>query len=189
MTCKSLDQQLIEYRQQRALAMPLAGMIIWSLLFTLSFLLPLSQIVFAVFIGTGSIVYLAMALSKLTGENITFKNKSERNWFESLFLAAIGMSFLTFGISIPFFMENYLALPFALAVQTGLMWLIYGILAAHKAAIGHAIVRTLACVIAFMIWPELSFHIQPFIVVCCYAISIPLMERRWQAQQNRCLTQ
>ncbi|MDP5215241.1 hypothetical protein ORJ66_19470 [Pseudoalteromonas tunicata] len=41
MTCKSLDQQLIEYRQQRALAMPLAGMIIWSLLFTLSFLLPL----------------------------------------------------------------------------------------------------------------------------------------------------
>lgn len=85
MTCKSLDQQLIEYRQQRALAMPLAGMIIWSLLFTLSFLLPLSQIVFAVFIGTGSIVYLAMALSKLTGENITFKNKSERNWFESLF--------------------------------------------------------------------------------------------------------
>ena len=45
MQYKSLDQQLIEYRQQRALAMPLSGMILWSILFALSFTLSDSQMV------------------------------------------------------------------------------------------------------------------------------------------------
>lgn len=185
---KSLDQQLIEYRQRRAVAMPISGMIIWSLLFVLSFVLPLSQMVLAIYIGTGSIVYLAMGVSKLTGENISFKKKANRNWFENVFLAAMGMSFLTFGISIPFFMENYLALPFALAVQTGLMWLVHGVLAAQKVAIVHAIVRTLACLTAFLLWPELSFQLQPLIVVICYGFSIPVMERQWRTQQRLSIT-
>ncbi|GGM77730.1 DUF7010 family protein [Shewanella xiamenensis] len=184
---QSLDQQLIEYRQKRALAMPVSGMIVWTLLFILSFILPASQMVMATFIGTGSIVYLAMGVSRLTGENISFKKSTDRNWFETVFLAAMGMSFLTFSISIPFFMENYLALPFALAVQTGLMWLVFGVLAAQKVAIVHAIVRTVACVAAFMLWPELSFQLQPLIVVVCYGFSIPLMERRWKIQQNLCV--
>ncbi|MBW0280143.1 hypothetical protein B4O99_11460 [Shewanella xiamenensis] len=184
---QSLDQQLIEYRQKRALAMPLSGMIVWTLLFILSFILPASQMVMTTFIGTGSIVYLAMGVSRLTGENISFKKSTDRNWFETVFLAAMGMSFLTFSISIPFFMENYLALPFALAVQTGLMWLVFGVLAAQKVAIVHAIVRAVACVAAFMLWPELSFQLQPLIVVVCYGFSIPLMERRWKIQQNLCV--
>ena len=41
----SLDQQLTDYRQQRALAMPLSGMIIWSALFLLSFFLPVKDMV------------------------------------------------------------------------------------------------------------------------------------------------
>ena len=184
---QSLDQQLIEYRQKRALAMPLSGMIVWTLLFILSFILPASQMVMATFIGTGSIVYLAMGVSRLTGENISFKKSTDRKWFETVVLAAMGMSFLTFSISIPFFMENYLALPFALAVQTGLMWLVFGVLAAQKVAIVHAIVRAVACVAAFMLWPELSFQLQPLIVVVCYGFSIPLMERRWKIQQNLCV--
>lgn len=181
---KSLDQQLIEYRQLRALAMPLSGMIVWSVLFVLSFILPPSQLVLAVFIGTGSIVYLAMGVSRLTGENISFKKKANRNWFENVFLAAVGMSFLTFGISIPFFMENYLALPFVLAIQTGLMWLVHGVIAAQKVAIVHAIVRTIACVVAFQLWPELSFQIQPLIVVLCYGFTIPIMQSHWRQQQK-----
>ncbi len=79
---KSLDQQLIEYRQQRALAMPLSGMIVWSMLFVLSFMLPASQMVMAIFIGTGSIVYLAMGISKLTGESFGFKKTADRNWLK-----------------------------------------------------------------------------------------------------------
>lgn len=54
-------------------------------------------------------------------------------------------------------------------------------------AIVHAIVRTLACSAVFMLWPELSFQIQPLIVMVRYGFLIPVMERRWKIQQNPCV--
>lgn len=180
---KTLDQQLIEFRSKRYLAMPLSGAIIWALIGILSFVLTPSLQVMATFIGTGSIIYLAMAISRLTGENISFQKNAERNWFDTIFLAAVGMSFLVFAISIPLFMENYQALPFALAVQTGLMWLVFGVLAKAPVAYVHTIVRTVACVAAYLMVPEQSFWLQPLIVVVCYGFTIPVLELRYRAQQ------
>ena len=180
---KTLDQQLIEFRSKRYLAMPLSGAIIWALIGILSFVLTPSLQVMATFIGTGSIIYLAMAISRLTGENISFKKNAERNWFDTISLAAVGMSFLVFAISIPLFMENYQALPFALAVQTGLMWLVFGVLAKAPVAYVHTIVRTVACVAAYLMVPEQSFWLQPLIVVVCYGFTIPVLELRYRAQQ------
>jgi len=180
---KTLDQQLIEFRSKRYLAMPLSGAIIWALIGILSFVLTPSLQVMATFIGTGSIIYLAMAISRLTGENISFKKNAERNWFDTISLAAVGMSFLVFAISIPLFMENYQALPFALAVQTGLMWLVFGVLAKAPVAYVHTIIRTVACVAAYLMVPEQSFWLQPFIVVVCYGFTIPVLELRYRAQQ------
>lgn len=180
---KTLEQQLIEFRSKRFLAMPLSGAIIWALIGALSFVLTPYQQVMATFIGTGSIVYLAMAISRLTGEHISFQKNSERNWFDSIFLAGVGMSFLVFAISIPLFLENYQALPFALAVQTGLMWLVFGVLAKAPVAYLHTVVRTVACVAAYLTMPEHSFWIQPLIVVLCYGFTIPVLELRYRAQQ------
>ena len=180
---KTLDQQLIEFRSKRYLAMPLSGAIIWALIGILSFVLTPYQQVMATFIGTGSIIYLAMAISRLTGENISFQKNAERNWFDTIFLAAVGMSFLVFAISIPLFMENYQALPFALAVQTGLMWLVFGVVAKAPVAYVHTIVRTVACVAAYLMAPEQSFWLQPLIVVVCYGFTIPVLELRYRAQQ------
>lgn len=182
---KTLDQQLQEFRAQRGLAMPLAGMLVWALIGILSFVLTPYQQVMAVFFGTGSIVYIAIALSRLTGENMRFKKKAERNFFETGFLAAVGMSCLVYAITIPFFLENYLALPFAVAVQSGLMWLAYGALVGAPVAIVHTFVRTAACTIAYMLAPQDGFWLQPLIVVACYAFSIPLLERRWQRELTR----
>lgn len=180
---KTLEQQLIEFRSKRFLAMPLSGAIIWALIGALSFVLTPYQQVMATFIGTGSIVYLAMAISPLTGEHISFQKNTERNWFDSIFLAGVGMSFLVFAISIPLFLENYQALPFALAVQTGLMWLVFGVLAKAPVAYLHTVVRTVACVAAYLTMPEHSFWIQPLIVVLCYGFTIPVLELRYRAQQ------
>lgn len=180
---KSLEQQLIEFRSKRFLAMPLSGAIIWALIGMSSFVLSPSQQVLATFIGTGSIVYLAMAISRLTGENISFQQNTERNWFDSIFLAGVGMSFLVFAISIPLFMENYQALPFALAVQTGLMWLVFGVLAKAPVAYVHTVVRTVACVAAYLTMPQHSFWLQPLIVVICYGFTIPVLELRYRALQ------
>lgn len=180
---KTLDQQLIEFRSKRYLAMPLSGAIIWACIGALSFVLTPYQQVMATFIGTGSIIYLAMAISRLTGENISFQKNTARNWFDTIFLAAVGMSFLVFAISIPLFLENYQALPFALAVQTGLMWLVFGVLAKAPVAYLHTVVRTVACVAAYLTLPEHSFWLQPLIVVLCYGFTIPLLELRYRAQQ------
>jgi hypothetical protein len=184
---KSLEQQLMEFRNKRYLAMPLSGAIIWAVIGLLSLVLTPYQQVMATFIGTGSIIYLAIAISRFTGENISFQKNTERNWFDSIFLAAVAMSFLVFAISIPMFMENYQALPFALAVQTGLMWLVFGVLAKAPVAYIHAIVRTLCCTAAYLTFPEHSFWLQPLIVVLCYGFTIPVLERRFQ--EHRLTTQ
>ncbi|MBT1446107.1 hypothetical protein KJI95_16545 [Shewanella sp. JM162201] len=186
-TAKSLDKQLIEFRQARGLAMPLSGTLVWLALFGLSLVLPAQQLVMATFILTGSIVYLAMFICRFTGERISFKRTADSNWFDKVFLAGFGMSFLTFSITIVAFMENYLVLPFAVAVQSGLMWLVYGVLAGRTVAIVHAIVRTALCTIAFFLWPEQSFTLQPLIVVLCYGFSIPLMEKHWRSLQSQAL--
>lgn len=179
----SLDQQLVEFRQRRFLAMPLAGMLVWfALIFTGIFLSSRAQVL-AVFIGTGSIVYLAMFLAKLTGEQVKFKSNKNRNFFDTLFLSAVAMCFLCYALAIPFFLENYRSLPFAVAILTGLMWLPIGVLIKHWVCIFHAVVRTILCTLAWVMYPEHSFVLQPVIVVAMYVVSIAALELRWKRMQ------
>lgn len=180
----SLDQQLADFRQRRFLAMPLAGILVWSvLIFTGTLLSPKAQVL-AVFIGTGSIVYLAMFLAKLTGEQLKFKSNKKRNFFDTLFLSAVAMSFLCYALAIPFFLENYRSLPFTVAVLTGLMWLPLSVLIKHWVGIFHAVVRTVLCTLAWIMYPEHSFVLQPVIVVAMYVVSIAALELRWKRMQS-----
>lgn len=184
----SLDQQLAEFRQRRFLAMPLAGILVWATLIVTGALLSPRAQVLAVFIGTGSIVYLAMLLAKLTGEQLTFKSNKQRNFFDTLFLSAVSMCFLCYALAIPFFLENYRSLPFAVAILTGLMWLPIGVLIQHWVGIFHAVVRTILCSLAWVLYPEHSFVLQPMIVVAMYVVSIFALELRWKRlQRNRAM--
>lgn len=180
----SLDQQLAEFRQRRFLAMPLAGILVWSALILTGALLSPKAQVLAVFIGTGSIVYLAMLLAKLTGEQLTFKSNKQRNFFDTLFLSAVAMCFLCYALAIPFFLENYRSLPFAVAILTGLMWLPIGVLIQHWVGIFHAVARTILCALAWVLYPEHSFVLQPMIVVAMYVVSIFALELRWKRLQR-----
>lgn len=175
---KSLDTQLAEFRNRRFLAMPLAGTIVWSLLILTGALLPPTFAVWAVFIGTGSIVYLAMGLAKFTGESMKFQKGSERNFFDTLFLSTVGMSFLVYAIAIPFFLQDYRSLPFTVAVLAGLMWLPVSALLQHWVGVFHGVVRTVLCTAAWVIAPEHSFVLQPLIVVAVYLVSIVALEQR-----------
>ena len=179
----SLDQQLAEFRQRRFLAMPLAGILVWfALIFTGALLSPRAQVL-AVFVGTGSIVYVAMFLAKLTGEQLKFKSNKKRNFFDTLFLSAVAMSFLCYALAIPFFLENYRSLPFAVAILTGLMWLPLSVLIQHWVGVFHAVVRTILCTLAWIMYPEHSFVLQPVIVVTMYVVSIAALELRWKRMQ------
>lgn len=183
----SIDQQLQAFRQRRFLATPLAGAIVWfCLIFTGLFCTPKAQVL-AVFVGTGSIVYLALFVSRFTGERLKFEGNRQRNFFDTLFLSAVAMCFLVYAIAIPYFMQNYKALPFAVAVLTGLMWLPMSVLIQHWIAAFHAIVRTALCTLAWIFYPEHSFVLQALIVVAVYVVTIFVLEMRWkkmQAQKN-----
>lgn len=180
----SLDQQLHDFRQRRFLATPLAGTLVWLVLIFTGLFCNAKAQVLAVFIGTGSIVYLALLLSRFTGEHIRFQTKQHRNFFDTLFLSAVGMSFLVYAIALPYFMQNFRALPFAVAVLTGLMWLPMSVLIQHWIGLLHAVIRTVLCTAAWILYPEHSFVLQPVIVVAIYAFTIVVLERRWQRLQQ-----
>ena len=128
-----------------------------------------------------------MGLARFTGERLKFQSQQQRNFFDTVFLSAVGMSFLVYAIALPFFMQNYRALPFTVAILTGIMWLPMGVLIQHWVGYFHAIARTVLCTIAWLIAPEHSFVLQPAIVVTIYLISIFALEQRWKrmnAQQT-----
>ena len=181
---KSLDIQLQEFQQRRFMAMPLSGMLVWALLILTGWLLPPSAAVMAIFIGTGSIVYIAMGMAKLTGENFKFQKGANRNFFDTLFLATVGMSFMVYAIAIPFFLADYRSLPFTVAVLAGLMWLPASVLMQNWIGVVHAVGRTLLCTAAWVLFPELSFVLQPVLVVLMYLVSVVALERRWQQMQQ-----
>lgn len=185
---KSLDNQLQEFQQRRFMAMPLSGMLVWALLIVTGWLLPPSAAVMAIYIGTGSIVYIALGMAKLTGENFKFQKGSNRNFFDTLFLATVGMSFMVYAIAIPFFLTDYRSLPFTVAVLAGLMWLPISVMMQNWIGVVHAVGRTSLCTAAWFLFPELSFVLQPVIVVGMYLVSLVALQCRWlQIQQNQSL--
>lgn len=183
-TKMSLDQQLEAFRHRRFLAMPLAGCLVWMVLILTGLFANAQTQVMAVFIGTGSIVYIAMGLAKLTGERVKFERHQQRNFFDTLFLSTVGMSFLVYAIALPFFMQNYRALPFGVAVLAGLMWLPTAVLIKHWVGVVHAVVRTVLCTAAWLLAPEQSFVLQPVIVVAVYLVTIIVLEQRWKRLNN-----
>ena len=66
---RSLDEQRAEYARRRGLAMPLAGLIVWTLIGVAGAFLPPILAVWSLFIGAGFIAYLGMILSRFTGED------------------------------------------------------------------------------------------------------------------------
>ena len=66
---RSLEEQRAEYARRRGLAMPLAGLAVWTLIGFAGALLPPILAVWSLFIGAGFIAYLGIMLSRFTGEN------------------------------------------------------------------------------------------------------------------------
>ncbi|SNY49078.1 hypothetical protein SAMN06297280_1246 [Arsukibacterium tuosuense] len=182
MTTLTLEQYRTQFAQRRFLAMPLTGMLVWTAMAVTGALLPPQQAIMALFIGTGSIVYLAMAIARLTGEKMSFK-KSQKNPFDSLFLYGVVMAALVYAIAIPYFLADYRSLPFSIGILTGLMWLPLGWIIQHWIGLFHTLARTACCTVAWIVAPEHSFVTMPLIIVAIYAISIVTLERRWRKLQ------
>ncbi|HEY0744185.1 MAG TPA: hypothetical protein VGD40_22115 [Chryseosolibacter sp.] len=179
---RTLEEQRTEFANQKFLATPLAGLIVWTLIGFAGIFFSDFVSVWSIFIGTGSIVYLGLFISKFTGENFMDKSKP-KNEFDSLFLFTAGQAILVYSIAIPFFLVDYTSLPLTVGILTGLMWLPFSWIIQHWAGIFHAITRTITVVALWYLLPDYRFVAIPFAIVIIYIITLVILRTRETTQK------
>lgn len=177
---RSLEQQRQEFASRRLMATPLAGLIAWLVIGVSALFLEPFALCMVLFVATGSIVYLAMFISKFTGENFLDKTRP-KNTFDTLFYYTVGMSVLVYAIAIPFFMIDCTSLPLTVGILTGLMWLPISWIIQHWVGWAHAIARTVGVLAAWYIFPDHRFLAISVVVVVLYIAAIAVLEKRWRA--------
>lgn len=177
---RTLDVQRAEFSRRRFLAMPLAGTIAWSVIGVASLVLKPWPLAITLFAATGSIAYLGMAISRLTGENFLDKSRP-KNAFDALFMMTVGMSVLVYAIAIPFFRIEPSSLPLSVGILTGLMWLPLSWVIQHWIGIFHAVVRTGLLVGVWYGFPQHRYLAASLVIVAIYGVTIVVLERRWRA--------
>ena len=174
---RTLEEQRLEFCNQKFLATPLAGIIVWTIIGFVGIYFSHFVSVWTIFIGTGSIVYLGLFLSKFTGENFLDKNKP-KNEFDTLFLFTAGQAILVYSIAIPFFLADYTSLPMTVGILTGLMWLPFSWIINHWVGIFHTLTRTISVVALWYLLPEDRFIAIPFTIVLIYLFTLLILKNR-----------
>ncbi|CAM4153574.1 MULTISPECIES: DUF7010 family protein [Flavobacterium] len=177
MNTRTLEEQRIEFINQKFLATPLAGLIIWTLIGLIGIFFSDFVAVWSIFIGTGSIVYLGLFLSKFTGENFLDKSKP-KNEFDTLFLFTAAQAILAYSIAIPFFLVDYSSLPMTVGILTGLMWLPFSWIIKHWVGIFHTLTRIITVLTLWYLLPEHRFIAIPFAIVLIYIITLIILKNR-----------
>jgi hypothetical protein len=178
-TRPTLEQQRREFSHRRSLAMPLAGAIAWAIVGLGGIFLRPGLEVWLLFIATGSILYLGLFLSRLTGENLLSRQRP-RNEFNGLFFRTVGQAILVFAIAIPFFRADYTSLPLSVGILSGLMWLPLDWITGHWIGTFHTLSRTTLVTAAWYLFPDSRFVAVPAVIVAIYAVTIVVLEARWR---------
>ena len=177
LTHRTLEAQKEEFKQKKLIASPIAGLLAWSLVAISGILFPDRVTVWVLFIATGSIVYLAMGISKFTGEDFLDRTKPS-NVFDKLFFLTVLQAMLVYAIAIPFFLQDYTSLPLTVGILTGLMWIPLTWIIDHWVGLFHGITRTVTLVALWYAFPSARFVAIPLAVVAIYLVSIALLLRR-----------
>ena len=174
---RTLETQRIEFTNGKFLATPISGLIAWLLVGISGLLFPDRTTVWVLFIATGCIVYLALFISKFTGENFLDKTKP-KNEFDSLFLFTVMQAVLVYSIAIPFFMMDYTSLPLTVGILTGTMWMPFSWIIKHWVGVFHAVFRTVVVLILWYVFPDDRFVLIPFAIVIVYIITMIILKNR-----------
>lgn len=170
MTSPSLEAQRIAFSNKKFIATPLSGLIVWTIIGFSGLFFSDFITVWTLFIGTGSIVYLGLFLSKFTGENFLDKSKP-KNEFDTLFLYGVAQAVLVYAIAIPFFLVDHTSLPMTVGILTGLMWLPFSWIIKHWVGIFHTSLRTVVVLLLWYIFPNQRFVAIPFAIVLIYILT------------------
>ena len=174
---RTLEEQKEEFKSKKLLASPIAGLIAWLIVAISGIFFPDNITVWVLFIATGSIVYLSMGVSKLTGEDYLDKRKP-KNTFDNLFFLTVAQAILVYSIAIPFFIVDYTSLPLTVGVLTGLMWVPLTWIIDHWVGLFHSIVRTILVLILWYLFPSDRFIAIPIAIIIVYIVSIIILKNR-----------
>lgn len=174
----TLDSQLEEFKSRSFITMPIAGAIVWLGIGVCGFIFESTFIrCMSIFAGTGMIFYVAVLLSKFTGEDLLGKTRSN-TLFDRIFLLSVFQAVAVYSIAIPFFMENRESLPLTVGILTGLMWLPFSGMLQHWVGIFHAVSRTATCLVIWYAFPDFRFTGLPLAIVVIYLATIMILHRR-----------
>ncbi len=182
-TLRTLDEQRHEFAGRRFLAMPLAGLVAWSVVGVGGVFLTPGPAVWVLFGATGSILYLGMFFSRFTGENF-FDKQRPKNVFDGLFLHTVVMALLIYAIAIPFFRADYTSLPLSVGIMSGLMWPPFSWIIGHWIGTFHTLARTALVTAGWYLVPTARFVVVPAVIVVVYTVTIIVLEAR-RHRQNR----
>lgn len=181
---RTLEEQKEEFKRKKLLASPIAGLIAWFSVAVSGVFFSDQITVWVLFIATGAIVYLAMGISKFTGEDFLDKSKP-KNTFDTLFFLTVAQAILVYSIAIPFFIEDYTSLPLTVGILTGLMWIPLTWIIDHWVGLFHSISRTISILALWYLFPSDRFVTIPIAIVTVYVISIVILNnRKFQSSTN-----
>lgn len=173
----TLEEQRKEFASRKFLATPLAGLLVWFVIGLAGLFFSPQVAVWTLFIGTGSIVYVGMFISRFTGEHFLEKNKP-KNAFDQLFFYTVGEAILVYSIAIPFFMADYTSLPLTVGILTGIMWLPLSWIIQHWVGLFHGLTRTILVVALWYLLPAYRFVAIPFAIVLIYTATLIILTNR-----------
>ncbi len=176
----SLDEQRTLFKQNRFIAMPLAGTIVWALLGIAAPFVSEVAITWMLYIGTGAIFYLGAGLSYLTGERF-FSKDTPRTSFDTLFFVGMIMSLMVFGIAMPVAAIDHTTVPLTLGILAGLMWMPLSWSIEHWVGYFHTSARTAGIVAAWYLFPDARVEAISAVIVAVYIVSLYALERRYQS--------
>jgi len=180
---RTLEEQRSEFAARRGLAMPLAGAVAWTIVGVAGLFLPPGWEVWVLFGAVGSILYLGILFSRLTGVNFLDKQRP-KNVFDGLFLRTVGAAVLVFAIAIPFFRADYTSLPLSVGILSGLMWLPFSWMIEHWIGTFHTLARTALVTASWYWFPSRRFVAVPAAIVAVYAVTIVVLEGRWRRSRH-----
>lgn len=175
----TLEQERALFKQNRFIAMPLAGTLVWAFIgLTAPFVSEL-VITWMLYIGTGAIFYLGAGLSYLTGERFFAKDKVITS-FDRLFFVGLIMSLMVFAIALPVAAIDHTTVPLSIGILAGLMWMSLSWAIQHWVGYFHTISRTVLIVAAWYLFPDARVEAISSVIVAVYVVSLYALEQRYK---------
>lgn len=172
----SLDElrEDFERRANRSLSLPIAGAIVWTAVGVLGATLPGRAGTYALLFGTGAIFPLALAIARIRGEQLL----DNTNPFAHLMGACVFMVNLLWAVHLPLALRAPAFVPLSVGIGLGLHWVVYSWITRHPVGYAHALLRTVAVLAAWLLFPSQAVTACAVAVVVAYGLAIYQMATR-----------